>query len=180
MKIKSRPRTQLRFQSGKSGVWNKLLGFLFILFITNPITLKGGAPELRHVFDIHAEIGAPIDAGNVAHGKRIIIPITGGNVTGLINGRIIPGGADYQLVDTLRKKAELKAIYSIITPDSTLINVTNEGLNIDNDKGYYFTTSPKFECDVNSPYAWLNDRIFVCRPQSFLQDGIVLRVWVIE
>ncbi|MDE5881202.1 MAG: DUF3237 domain-containing protein [Muribaculaceae bacterium] len=45
---------------------------------------------------------------------------------------------------------------------------------------YYFMTTPKFECDQNSRYAWLNDRIFVCQPVGFEEGAIVLRVWEVK
>ncbi len=140
----------------------------------------GQTPELRHVFDIRAEIMDAYNLGQVPHGQRVIIPITGGDVTGEVNGKILPGGADYQLVDTVQKRTELKAIYTIMADDSTLINVVNEGINCYAPGEYYFTTTPKFECDENSRYAWLNNRIFVCRPVSFEDGAIVLRVWEVK
>ncbi len=65
-----------------------------------PITLN--APTLTHVFDLIATVTAPIDGGAVkgrgtVHRRRII-PITGGIVTGLITGVVLPGGADFQRV----------------------------------------------------------------------------------
>lgn len=137
-------------------------------------------PEFRHVFDIYAKCSEAIDAGNVPHGKRVMIPIVGGEVKGEVNGRIIPGGADYQMVDTLRGRTELKAVYYFITSDSTYVNVTNEGIISTDSGNYYFMTSPKFECDQDSPYSWLNNRIFVCRPIGFKENEIILRVWEVR
>ncbi len=142
--------------------------------------MYGQTPELRHVFDIRAEVTAPFNLGQVPYGQRVVIPITGGDVTGEVNGKILPGGADYQLVDTVQKRTELKAIYTIMADDSTLINVVNEGINCYAPGEYYFMTTPKFECDQNSRYAWLNNRIFVCRPISFEDGAIVLRVWEVK
>lgn len=142
--------------------------------------MYGQTPELRHVFDIRAEVTAPFNLGQVPHGQRVVIPITGGDVTGEVNGKILPGGADYQLVDTVQKRTELKAIYTIMADDSTLINVVNEGINCYTPGEYYFMATPKFECDQNSRYAWLNNRIFVCRPISFEDGAIVLRVWEVK
>lgn len=138
------------------------------------------APGLREVFDIHAKCGRAIVAGDIPGGKRVMIPITGGEVSGELKARIIPGGADYQMVDTLCGRVEYKAVYTLLTEDSTYINVTNLGVSSNAGGKNYFVTSPKFEADVNSPYGWLNDRIFVCRPVRFEPDGIVLRVWVVE
>ena len=61
------------------------------------------APSLEHVADLRVEVGQPIEAGPVLararDGLRRIIPINGGSVTGpCFSGRILPGGADFQLV----------------------------------------------------------------------------------
>lgn len=143
-------------------------------------SLSAQTPSLTHVFDIHAEIGSAINEGQCPHGVRITIPITGGEVTGRINGKVIPGGADYQLVNPDQQRSELQAIYTIMTNDSVAIHVCNEGINRFSSDDSYFMTTPKFECDINSPYNWLNNRIFVCRPVSFEQNAITLRVWMAE
>ncbi|MDE6741515.1 MAG: DUF3237 family protein, partial [Muribaculaceae bacterium] len=124
-------------------------------------------PALTHVFDIRAEIGEAINGGQNPHGVRVTIPITGGTVTGKINGSIIPGGADYQLINPDQYRSELQAIYTIMTNDSVAIHVCNEGINRFAPDDSYFMTSRKFECDINSPYDWLNNRIFICRPVDF-------------
>ena len=74
-------------------------------------------PELEHVADLTVQVAAPIEAGNVtglnSRGKRRIIPITGGRLDGpQLQGRVLPGGADFQIVvsDTC---ADLDARYLI-------------------------------------------------------------------
>ena len=155
------------------------LFILVVMFVAAMWANMAGAdvPGLKHVFDIRAEIDGSIQVGDIPKGRRVVIPITGGTVSGEISGRILPGGADYQIVDTLHKRCELRAIYTVMTDDSVFINVVNEGVNSYGDD-YYFMTSPKFECDMSSPYAWLNNRVFVCRPVEFGDGFIVLRVWM--
>ena len=152
------------------------------LAIANALSLPalGETPTLTHVFDIRAEIGQAINGRQNPHGVRVTIPITGGEVTGLVNGKVIPGGADYQLVNPDQQRSELRAIYTIMTNDSVAIHVCNEGINRFAPDDSYFMTSPKFECDINSPYNWLNNRIFVCRPVGFEQNAITLRIWMAE
>ena len=156
--------------------------FLFSLCVSAAagVICYAQTPALTHVFDIRAEIGSAIDGGNNPHGCRVTIPITGGNVTGRVNGTIIPGGADYQLVDPELHRAELQAVYTVLTEDSVAIHVCNEGINRFAPDDSYFMTSPKFECDVDSPYGWLNNRIFICRPVDFDHNAITLRVWMAE
>lgn len=154
--------------------------FFVALALTGVFYLNAQSPNLTHVFDIRAEIGEAIGGGENPHGVRVTIPITGGEVTGKINGKIIPGGADYQLVNPGHQRAELKAIYTILTNDSVAIQVCNEGINRFATDDTYFMTSPKFECDIHSPYDWLNNRVFICRPVGFEEKAITLRVWMAE
>ncbi|MDE5872037.1 MAG: DUF3237 family protein, partial [Muribaculaceae bacterium] len=153
---------------------------LFAALAINSLFAMAQTPVLTHVFDIRAEIGSAINGGQNPHGVRVTIPITGGVVTGKVNGKVIPGGADYQLVNPEQQRSELQAIYTIMTSDSVAIHVCNEGINRFAPDDSYFMTSPKFECDINSPYNWLNNRIFVCRPVGFEQNAITLRVWMAE
>ncbi len=148
--------------------------------IAASLSISAQTPVMTHVFDIRAEIGAAINGGQNTHGVSVTIPITGGDVTGKVNGKVLPGGADYQLVNPDQQRSELKAIYTIMTNDSVAIRVCNEGINRFAPDDSYFMTSPKFECDINSPYNWLNNRIFICRPIGFEQNAITLRIWMAE
>ena len=61
------------------------------------------APQLEHIADLTVQVSAPIEAGQVSglnsRGRRRIIPITGGVLSGpQLHGRVLPGGADFQLV----------------------------------------------------------------------------------
>lgn len=157
------------------------IGFIFILFcICNPLKIKASDPKLRHVFDIHAICNEPLDLGNTPKGKRIVIPITGGYVSGDVSAEILPGGADYQIVDTSTGRTAFEAIYSLKTTDGAIINVKNVGVSTNGSRGDYFTTSPTFEAPVESPYDWLNNRIFICKPIGFGNNEVNFRVWVVE
>lgn len=134
----------------------------------------------RHVFDIHALCGEAVEAGSGEGVKMVTIPITGGRIEGAIDGEIVPGGADYQRIDTVSSRIELNAVYSIMTCDSCFIKVRNRGININDADGYYFATSPEFEAPKDSKYNWLNNRIFVCKPIGFGEGIVHLRVWTVE
>lgn len=150
---------------------------LLLIFAVGVPALFAQTPQLRHVMDIHALIEAPIVGDTLNGCRQVTIPISGGEITGLVSGSILKGGADSQLVDEARKKTRLRAVYEFITPDSVTVKVVNEGINTFSEGSYYFMTSPRFECDPDSHYGWLNDRIFICRPVSFEPGGILLRVW---
>ena len=139
-------------------------------------------PHLEFVVQLRVHIDNAYTVGDTPHGKRIIIPITGGTFEGpRLKGTILPGGADYQLANADGTRTELEAIYSIQTDDGTRIHVRNRGLVCDNHSSYYFMTAPQFEAPADSPYAWLNNALYVCQPewtQAFA--GIVLNVWMVK
>lgn len=140
------------------------------------------APELEFAVRLHVTLGPAYSVGKTTHGTRIIIPITGGTFEGPeLKGEIIPGGADYQMVDASTGHTEVEAIYCIRTDDGVTIHVRNNGIIETGGDGTYFTCAPKFEAPADSRYAWLNHRLFVCRPDfSVPTDGINLDVWVIK
>jgi hypothetical protein len=58
-------------------------------------------PPLTHVLHLEVEVGAPVEVGRTPAGLRRVVPITGGTVSGpLMTGRVLPGGADFQLIRT--------------------------------------------------------------------------------
>lgn len=160
----------------------KSIIIIFILLFSSVFNIRSASPEVKvcHVLDIHAKCGKAIYSGDVPNGTRIIIPITGGYVEGKIEGNIISGGADYQLIDTVSGRCELDAIYTIKTQDSNYINVRNIGISISDTCCSYFVTTPRFEAPKKSKYNWINDRIFICRPIGFGDGMVHLRVWEVE
>src|SRR4030042_6573398 len=86
------------------------------------------APELRAVTDLIADVTQPIDIGDIPQGRRRIIPISGGTVKGpRLNGRMLPGGADFQIWRS-DGCTEIHARYVIETDTKKLIYVENTGL----------------------------------------------------
>lgn len=74
-------------------------------------------PTLEAIADLTVHVAAPIEAGNVhglnSRGRRRIIPILGGKLSGTqMQGRVLPGGADFQIVVSERC-ADLDARYLI-------------------------------------------------------------------
>lgn len=155
---------------------------ILVLFalLSRGFELSAGEPVLRHVFDIHATCCDAICVGDIPGGRRVMIPITGGNVEGDVVAGIIPGGADYQMIDTVSGRTGFDAVYTLRTHDGSFINVRNIGVSTSGDRGDYFTTAPRFEAPVGSRYDWLNNRVFVCRPVGFGAGVVHLRVWVVE
>ena len=131
-------------------------------------------PDLLHVCDLAVEVGPPKEIGETGQGQRRVIDILGGTVSGpRLQGRIAPGGADYQIIrpDGL---TELHARYTLELADGTPVYVENSGLRFGPAEALerlrrgepvdpaliYFRSAPRFE--VASPaYAWMMRSLFV-------------------
>ena len=143
------------------------------------------APQLEFALQLKVTLGEAYGIDNTQHGRRTVIPITGGTFEGKgLKGNIVNGGADYQL--NAEGRTELEAIYCIKTDDGIYIHVRNRGIiangkDADGKPSFYFRAAPQFEAPADSKYGWLNNSLFVCAP-SFSSDfkGIVLNVWRIK
>ncbi|MBR0390423.1 MAG: DUF3237 domain-containing protein [Prevotella sp.] len=143
------------------------------------------APQLEFALQLKVTLGEAYGIDNTQHGRRTVIPITGGTFEGKgLKGTIVNGGADYQL--NTEGRTELEAIYCIKTDDGIYIHVRNRGIiangkDADGKPSFYFRAAPQFEAPADSKYGWLNNSLFVCAP-SFSSDfkGIVLNVWRIK
>jgi hypothetical protein len=128
----------------------------------------------RYVFTITAHVAGITSAGDTGAGERRIIPITGGEVRGKdVNGKILPFGADFQIVRP-DSSIELEAKYALETDDGAVIYVENRGIRRGplelvqklNRGGavdpalIYFRTVPRFETGT-AKYRWLMENLFV-------------------
>ena len=101
--------------------------------------------------------------GASKRGPRNIIPITGGELTGRITGKVLPGGADYQ---NLSPPATIDARYLWQTTDGEVIIVRNGGS--------FGSLVPTFEVRSDSPYAWLNSGVYLSSNPEKRQGGVGL------
>ena len=155
--------------------------------VAQTASTKDNTPQLEFVMQLQVTLGQTYTVGQTAHGRRVVIPITGGTFEGpRLKGIILNGGADYQLVSSDNSRTELEAIYSIQTHDGTNIHVRNRGIIYNGKDGqgnssFYFKAAPQFEAPQDSPYEWLNNAIYVCQPEWNRQfKGIVLNVWMVK
>ena len=144
-------------------------------------------PQMEFALQLKVTLGDAYSCGETQHGRRTIIPITGGTFEGPhIKGIIINGGADYQIANTAINRTELEAIYCIKTDDGIIIHVRNRGIisngkDAEGNSTFYFKAAPQFEAPADSKYAWLNNALFVCSPDFTQQfKGIVLNVWRVK
>jgi hypothetical protein len=101
--------------------------------------------------------------GPSKRGPRNIIPITGGELSGRITGKVLPGGADYQ---NLSPPATIDARYLWQTADGEIIIVRNGGA--------FGSLVPTFEVRVDSPYAWLNTGTYLSSNPEMRPGGVGL------
>jgi hypothetical protein len=149
--------------------------------------LKDVIPELEHVADLVARIGAPLEIGRVAGNLRRMIPIVGGEVLGpRIRGKVLSGGADYQVTRS-DGITDLHARYVIETDARHLIYVENSGIRYGPPELMeklrrgepvepaliYFRGSPRFETAAPG-YEWLMQSLFICSGARF-PDRVELR-----
>jgi hypothetical protein len=130
-------------------------------------------PQLEHLCDLAVDVGVAISAGNGPQGLRRMVPILGGRVTGRLNGRVLPGGADYQLV-VASTVSRLDARYVLELEDGARIYVENRALRVAAadvtakllkgelvpPEAVYFRCQPCFETG-DARWSWLHERQFV-------------------
>jgi hypothetical protein len=80
----------------------------------------------RLLLKIEAEVTAPVSVGDPGGGVRRYIPITGGRVTGEVEGKVLPG-VDWQTV-LADGTIELKAHYALEAEDGSRIEITSDGV----------------------------------------------------
>ena len=132
-------------------------------------------PRLRKIYRLEATLGAPLDLGEVANGRRRIVPQTGGTFTGPeLNGKLLPGAsADWQIV--LPDGTSLGDIrYTLQTDGGDLLYVQSRsvrhgsaevlarlarGEDVDA-REYTFRTSTQIETAAPA-LDWLNRGVFI-------------------
>jgi Protein of unknown function (DUF3237) len=132
-------------------------------------------PQLELMFRASVAVASPLALGKTPLGERRIIDITGGEIAGpKLAGRILPGGADWQIVRT-DGVAVLEARYTIEAEGGALVYVKNfgyrhgpaevlaqlfKGEEVDPAR-YYFRSTPVFETSAPA-LDWMNRTIAVC------------------
>lgn len=156
-----------------------LLSAIFATVMCVAAQTPSTTPELEYVMQLRVTCDPAVTVGATATGSRTTIPITGGTFSGpRLRGEVLKGGADFQLHHAGTGRTDLEALYNIRTDDGVTIHVRNGGIIAPDGRGYYFYTRPVFEAPVDSHYAWLNDAVFVCRPDDEgMPGGVVLNMW---
>jgi len=103
------------------------------------------------VFTENVTLGSSFSVSNAKRGSRNIIPITGGTTTGKVAGKILNGGADYQLAGS--SGSTLDARYTLAPSNGEFIIVRNCGpIN---------GLTPVFEARTDGSFAFLTTGKFL-------------------
>jgi hypothetical protein len=149
-------------------------------------------PRLAFAFELRARVGAPVEVGQVTHGRRRIIPIEGGTIKGpMLNGTVPEGGADWQIIQS-DGFTELDTRYTIQTDKGQLVYVQNPGFRTAppeimqkllageavDPKLVYFRTQPRFETAAPE-LQWLAKSLFVGVGERYPNE-VVIRFYRVE
>jgi hypothetical protein len=150
-------------------------------------------PRLTRVYRLEATLGEPLDLGDVAQGRRRIVPQTGGTFTGPdLNGKLLPGAsADWQIV--LPDGTALGDIrYTLQTDTGELLYVQSRGVrhgsadvlarlgrgeDVDASE-YTFRTSTQIETAAPR-LDWLNKGIFIS-VGGRQATGVIYETYLVE
>lgn len=147
-------------------------------------------PRLEHLCDLEVAVSPPLEAGDGPFGLRRVIPIIGGTVRGAaMRGRVLPAGADFQLLTGGGTVAHLDARYLIELDDGATIFVHNTALRHASPEDaarirrgepvdparVYFRCQPRFETG-DPRWSWLHERQFVGRGER-RPDSVRLGFW---
>lgn len=146
---------------------------------------------LELLFELEARVGPPQSLGATPMGERRLVPILGGHFQGRLKGKVLPGGADWQI---LRSDgfADIDARYQLETNEGHCIEVRSRGLRhgppdviaklaagepVSRD-AYYFRTAMRFETAVPA-LDWLKLTLAVAQGERRL-DAVHLAVHAVK
>ena len=145
------------------------------------------APELEFAFEVRADVADPVVVGQLPAGLRRIVDIVGGSFEGPeIRGKVLPGGADWQVIrDDGFTNADAR--YTLETDEGDLIYVSNVGIRhadeetmrllnsgqpVDPER-VYFRTAPTFETG-SERHGWLMRSLFIGTGERH-PNGVIIR-----
>ena len=149
-------------------------------------------PQLEHFCDLQVELGAPIEMGSGTAGRRRIIPIIGGTVSGPhFEGKILNLGADWQ-TQFSGGAAHLDTRYAMETLDGAVIEIVNRGFRHGPPEviaaiaagqevpadSYYMRTHATLETG-DERFNWVNNHLFV-GTGGRNQNSVDMRLFVVR
>ncbi|MGO1884125.1 MAG: DUF3237 domain-containing protein [Citricoccus sp.] len=149
-------------------------------------------PQLEFLATVAVEVAAPVEVGRTHRGQRRIIPIAGGTVTGPeLNGAVLAGGADFQLIESATS-SDLDARYVIETDGGERLYVMNAAYRTGSAEDIaalargervpaeriYFRCAPRFEV-AGERWAWLESTVVIGSGRRE-PDRVLIDLWAVR
>jgi hypothetical protein len=146
-------------------------------------------PSLREIFKLECKVKPPVVVGqDEKNGRRQLIIVNNGIVSGEFNGKLMPGGVDAQIIRS-DGFTDLSARYAIELDDGRTMYIENNGMRrvdpkvahlvaqgqIVDPKYVYFAAVPKFEV-YDESLRWL-ERSLIISYAVRLPDMVLLRFY---
>lgn len=152
---------------------------LLALAAAHPVTV----PSARLVWEAAVTVADRVLVGPGPLGERFLVPITGGVFRGgpgyeTLYGRVLPGGADRQLLRSDGVK-ELDATYEMRVHDGTVIGVRNRVILDERESPRYARSVVQVQAPAGTWEA-LNRRLFVGTLVSLRPQAVAVLVRVFE
>lgn len=139
-------------------------------------------PHCDFVYEAIVDIEDVQSLGQSPMGQRFIVNILGGEFKGpMLQGKVLPGGADRQLLRPDGVK-ELDALYEMQTDDGVFITVHNQvTIDMPNPEQRYARSVVRFRAPAGK-YEWLNRRVFVgnLESQKPARNAVKIRVFQVN
>lgn len=141
------------------------------------------APHLSTglLWEAMVDIGDMRELGKGPLGQRRIIPILGGRFRGgaempEFHGKILPGGADRQLIRADGGK-ELDALYEMETHDGTVLTIHNKVIIDEAANAARYALSHIHVTAPEGPWSWLGRRIILgtLQPMMPARNAVIIR-----
>jgi hypothetical protein len=130
------------------------------------------------------DVADRVPMGTGPNGERGMVSIVGGEFRGgpdnpAFSGKVLPGGADRQLLRADGVK-ELDAVYEMQVDDGTVISVRNRVLIDDQRQGERYAMSRIQLTAPQGKWEWLNRRVFLGTLQSARpeRNAVIIRGWL--
>ncbi len=139
-------------------------------------------PELAFVYEARVDVGERRALGETAMGARFIIDILGGDFEGpLLRGRVLPGGADRQLLRPDGVK-QLHAVYEMQTDDGAVLTIDNRVVIDETATPQRYARSVVAITAPAGPHEWLNRRVFVGTLHSLqpARQAVAIRIYLVN
>ncbi len=142
--------------------------------------MMSNPPLCEFVYEAIVDIADVQNLGQSFQGQRFIVNILGGEFSGpRMKGRVLPGGADRQLLRPDGVK-ELDALYEMQTDDGAVITVHNQVVvDMPIPEQRYARSVVKFRAPAG-PYEWLNRRVFVGTLESLKPAKNAVKITVFQ